>query len=279
VLLGQDSIFDVTILEKDFKAQNTIVRYPANTYRYIKIKVISGDAPTFKVVGLQSQYFEEFLPRKRVLLPLVISQLDDKENKLSEFVLDLEFSGFPANEILFRVQEDNFYREVEIEGSDDKTNWVSINDSGLIYSYGIGDLQRKKSAVFFPETRKRYLRITVLNEDDSPLTYGDMTLLSFEHQVIFEANAKSKYSMFYGNKVSRRPVYDIERTFGLMNEKTFPEASLGEQVANLDYQPTIPVTERFPWLLPMCIGVAALMVALLVAKTYRRVNKTFNPGK
>ena len=274
VPLGRDSIFDVTILDKDFKAQNTIVRYPPNTYRYIKSRVVSGDATVLKVVGLKLQYFEESLPEKRSLVPLIQSHLDDKENKVSEFVLDLKISGFPTNEIMFRVQDDNFYRKVQIEGSDDKRNWVEVNDSGFIYSYGDGDLQRKKSSIFFPETRNRYLRITILNEDDLPLIYGDMTLFAFEHQVVFEADAKVKYSIFYGNKSAIRPVYDLERTFGSMSVQTLPQANLGEQVDNLDYQPTIPVTERFQWFLPMCVGVAALIVALLVVKTYRKINKS-----
>ena len=59
-----------------------------------------------------------------------------------------------------------------------------------------------------------------------------------------------------------------------MSVQTLPQANLGEQVDNLDYQPTIPVTERFQWFLPMFVGVAALIVALLVVKTYRKINKS-----
>ena len=113
-----------------------------------------------------------------------------------------------------------------------------------------------------------------MNEDDLPLIYGDMTLFAFERQVVFEADAKVKYSIFYGNKSAIRPVYDLERTFGSMSVETLPQGNLGEQVDNLDYQPNIPVTERFQWFLPMCVGVAALIVALLVVKTYRKINKS-----
>jgi len=277
MVLSQDSIFDLTIVDKKFKAQNTTVKFPANTYRYIKAKVITGDAPLFKVTGLQSHYFQESLPRKRPLMPLVDRRIEDKENKTSELVLDLGFSGFPVNEIIFRIQEDNFYRKVKIESSDDKNNWIIVNDSGSIYSYRNGELRRKTLSILFPEIKSRYLRITIFNEDDSPLSYSEITLLAFEHQVIFEANSKSDYSIYYGNKVARKPIYDLERTFEFMNEEDIPEANLGEEMGNIDYAPTIPVTERFPWLLPVSVGISALLIALLVVKTYRKVNKSLGP--
>ena len=277
ILLSQDSVFDLTIVDKDFKAQDTILKYPANTYRFIKVKVISGAGPLLKVTGLKSHYFQELLPRKRALMPLVDSRIENKENKASELVLDLGFSGFPAHEIIFRVKEENFYRKVKIEGSDDKRDWVIINNSGSMYSYHNGELQRKSLSVLFSKANNRYLRITVMNEDDSPLSYGEITLLSFEHQVIFEANSKSEYSIYYGNKSARKPIYDLERTFEFMAGEDLPEANLGEERGNLDYAPTIPVTERFPWLLPTCVGIAALVIALMVAKTYRKINKSLEP--
>ena len=62
-----------------------------------------------------------------------------------------------------------------------------------------------------------------------------------------------------------------------MDEEDIPEANLGEEMGNIDFAPTIPVTERFPWLLPVSVGIAALLIALLVVKTYRKVNKPLRP--
>ena len=62
-----------------------------------------------------------------------------------------------------------------------------------------------------------------------------------------------------------------------------PEAKIGSQVTNPRFvekkPPEPPLSERFPWLFPTVVAVAAIMVALLLIGILRQARKVLPPPK
>jgi len=57
-----------------------------------------------------------------------------------------------------------------------------------------------------------------------------------------------------------------------------PEAKLGSQATNPDFvEKKPPLSERFPWLFPTVVAVAAILVALLLIGIIRQARKVLPP--
>ena len=88
-----------------------------------------------------------------------------------------------------------------------------------------------------------------------------------------------RYKLYYGNTEARQPSYDIERVFPYLVTEALPEVKLGDQSANPYFtEKKPPVSERFPWLFPAVVAVAAIAVALLLFVIFRQVRKVLPPS-
>jgi hypothetical protein len=97
-------------------------------------------------------------------------------------------------------------------------------------------------------------------------------------RLVFSAKPEHSYQLYYGNVETRHPSYDIERVFPYLATEELPEARLSPQVTNPDFvEKKPPVSERFPWLFPTVIAVAAVLVALLLFGIVRQARKVLPP--
>ena len=89
------------------------------------------------------------------------------------------------------------------------------------------------------------------------------------------------YKLFYGNPDARYPQYDIERYFQYLETENLPKATLVAGIANPLFEekvpPPPPVTDRFPWLLPVVIGVAALILLVPLIRLIKQARNVLPP--
>ena len=75
-----------------------------------------------------------------------------------------------------------------------------------------------------------------------------------------------------------RPTYDIDRLVEFLDTDGLPVASLGAQADNPDYIEKLPpFTERFPWLLPLVLALAGLLVGGILLNVVRPARKALPP--
>ena len=133
----------------------------------------------------------------------------------------------------------------------------------------------------YPESRHRYYRVTVQNRDNPPLPLEGITLLGVERKVIFQAQPGGNYALYYGNPDALRPSYDLERALPYYETAGLPAATLGAQQANPAFAapepPTLPWTERYPWLVPAAVSAAGVVVAVLLFGVVRQAKKVLPP--
>ena len=149
-----------------------------------------------------------------------------------------------------------------------------------IYSFDTPKFVGKSLVITYPETTYRYLRLVIHDEDSPPLTVQEVKVWGLWRRLVFVADPQQSYKLYYGNKEAQRPSYDIERVFPYLVTEKLPEAEVGSQTTNpyfVEKKP--PVSERFPWLFPAAVAVAAVIVAILLFGIFRQVRKALPPPK
>jgi hypothetical protein len=218
-------------------------------------------------------------PAREILWPSTILNTGrDAEQRTTSVEVDLGTPGLPSYRLAISVPDVNFYREVTLEASTDRNNWTTIMPRAEIYAFDTPKFVGKSLAMTYPETTSRYLRLVIHDEDSPPLTVQEVSVWGLRHRLVFAADPQQSYRLYYGNAEAHRPSYDIERIFPYLVTEQLPEAELNPQTANPSFaEKKPPVSERFPWLFPTVVAIAAIIVALLLIVIFRQVRKALPP--
>ena len=210
----------------------------------------------------------------------MVSRTDDVDNQSSVLILDSGSQGIPVTRLSFQTEAVNFHRDVTIEVSNDQENWQWQGEAA-VYSYSTPRFVGNQLEIQYQESRHRYYRVTVQNRDNPPLPLEGITLLGVERKVIFQAQPVGNYALYYGNPNALRPSYDLERVLPYYETAGLPAATLGAQLSNpafaLPGPSVLPWTERYPWLIPVAVTLAALVVGLLLFGVVRQAKKILPP--
>ena len=281
-ILEEDvQIFDFTIQERNFNAADTRLQYPASTSRYLRIRIINGDEPPLEVQGASAFFFQKLDPRETRLLAAPAGREENPEQQSSRLLFDLGTQGFLSNRLSMSIPQDNFYRRVSLEGSQDGQRWVILQRSEDIYAFNTPRFVGSKLEVHYPESGFRFLRLTIFNEDNPPLDVGSATAFGALRKLVFAAEPQHTYRLYYGNDSALPPSYELERIFPYLVTENLPQAGLGPHSANPSFagpqKPSEPFTERYPWLLPTIVAVAALFIGIFLTSLLRQLRKVLPP--
>ena len=90
----------------------------------------------------------------------------------SEVSVDLGENHGEHNEIQVDTDGDNFRRQVVVEGSDTGSDWRTLNNDGVIFSFSSHNSSVDSGRITYPTSRYRYLRVRVMRDpvadDDVP---------------------------------------------------------------------------------------------------------------
>lgn len=88
--------------------------------------------------------------------------------KYSSFVLDLGKPGVLSNRVEIQTSSANFMRKVEIDAGSDGVNWAVLRDDAYIFDFS-RDYRARSTAVTYPDSTYRYIRVKVWNYGEKPL--------------------------------------------------------------------------------------------------------------
>lgn len=266
-------IYDYSL---DFKAKNTTIYYPATTNRFLRVKILdSGDAPV-GVLGATVINDINIASRTGSYTPKIMDSGIDTSKRTSFFLLDLGAKGIPTNRITFDTEEVNFYRQVSVEGANDKENFSKLGPD-VIFKYQTPKFNGSKDNISYPEGNWRYLRITVFNKDNEPVNLSNFKISGLVRKVVFEHTPGESYYLYYGNGTARYPEYDLEAYLAYFNPSDVAPAVLGAQINNDTFvaaaEPKKPLTERYPFILPGVLVFAVILLSGLIAKLALQVRR------
>jgi hypothetical protein len=124
----------------------------------------------------------------------------------------------------------------------------------------------------------RYVRISIANGDDQPLTIKGVELVRIRRGLAFSAEPGGRYELWYGRKQAPSPSYDLSK-LPLMRPDTLTAASLGRARAlALAPPPPPPWSERHPGIFwGVLVGVAILLLAVII-RAMRMAGATAQDG-
>jgi len=286
VLQDDAQIFDFTITKRSFTARDTRVHYPSATSRYLRVRIIDEDEPPLAVVGSLVFFQQELSPRETETSAAILERMEDSAKRRTLLSLDLGSQGIPIHRLSISTGQDNFYRQVSLEGSTDGKTWNGVMSSGTLYSYNTPKFVGSKLGIAFRESTFRYYRLTIINEDNPVLPVDNARAYGFLRKLIFSVAPGETYSLYYGNEDARAPSYELERIFPYLVTENLPQARLGAHAANPLFletpeppEPIRPFTERYPWLLATAVALASLLVGLFLANLVRQVRTLLPPPR
>ena len=270
-------IFAFAVAERDFAARHTRIRYPESTARYLRVRIINGSAEPLNITGAAVSLTRERAEQEMDYRPAVVRRGEDASSRATVVTLDLGGPGIPSGRLSFHTPAANFHRDARIAGSADGNRWEELN-AAAVYRYSTPNFSDSNREISYPESRYRYYRLTVENNDDPPLPLTDITLHGLARRVIFPAEPGVSYALYYGNPAARQPAYELERLAAWRETEDLPAAMLGAQQANPSFTGhRLPLTERYPWLITAAVAAAALVLAALLYGVIRQARGRLRP--
>jgi hypothetical protein len=276
--IATQTIYDFTVEEQSFTTRDTQVRYPESTARYVRVKIADEGEGPLDIAGATIFSIKETPAREIAWSSSILNVSRDTGQRTTNVEVDLGTPGLPSNRLNISVPDVNFYREVSLESSIDRENWSTIMGRAQIYAFDTPKFVGKSLTITYPETTSRYLRLVIHDEDSPPLTVQEVNVWGLWRRLVFIVDPQQSYKLYYGNAEAQRPTYDIERLFPYLVTEDLPEAELSAQTTNSYFvEEKPPLSERFTWLLPTVVAVAAVLVALLLFRIFRQARKILPP--
>lgn len=240
VLKDDAYIFDFT---GEQKVQLTTIKYPENQYRYLQVKVWNGNEPPLAIDGASLSLVKTTAARRVVRASRQHSRDQDSKLKATVYILDLKYQNLPADFLTVETPEENFFRFLEIQGSNDAKDWEPC-ERGDLYRFRTEKYSVEKKTLRVQEVRYRYLKLLVYNHDDPPLKLTAFEVQGVEQDLILQVQSGRQYFLYYGNPRVQAPRYDIERLKSYLSTESLSRVRLSGESANSAYR--IPRVER-PW--------------------------------
>ncbi len=277
-IVAEGIVHDFRLVDTVVTSRNTIVGYPDSTARYVRVRVLDDGNGPLAITGARLFAVQEEL-RREVSWPTAITDISQDEEQQTTLVeLDLGHDGIPTDHLAVTVDDVNFDRDVTLEASNNGETWRTVQSRASIFAYDTPRFTGESLSFTYPETTARYLRLVIHDADSPPLTVTDVDVWGVERRVLFFARPGEAYKVYYGNSDALRPTYDIDRLLGFLDTSDLPMASLGAQTDNSDYiEKLLPFTERFPWLLPLVIALAGLLVGGILLRVVMQARKALPP--
>ncbi len=155
----------------------------------------------------------------------------EEVEKTSQIIL--ETYREPIKEIKLLTDNEYFYRNVIVYGSEDSNSW-SIIKQDVISRYAKSDTRKDHTLIRFSNSvRSHFFRIVIKNEDNVPLIINNTELKGEQKELIFVHNNIESFQLYYGGDSNLRPSYDIVKInldefskfnlYNLKSEKTNPD--------------------------------------------------------
>ncbi len=271
-------IFDYRIEERGFSTRDTTVAYTETTSSLLRVRIEDDGEEPLKVIGARAFFVEQEREGRVAYTAVVGAPIEQAELKATQYLIDLGNSGLPSSAIEVAADSENYLRRVTLESSPDRTEWRRLPVTAVLYSFDTPKFVGGNDTFSYAETTDRYLRMSIVNEDNAPLEVRDIRVSGVRRKLVFEATPGNAFDLYYGNAEAVRPSYDLRHFFEYLATDDLPLAQLGAQRLKPGLEePTEPFTERFPWLLPVVITLAAGFVAVLLVGVLRRAGKALPP--
>ncbi|MFC1782949.1 DUF3999 family protein [Planctomycetota bacterium] len=282
----------------------SMVTMPKNDFRYLKITVMpqASEAQPVNIEKVTVERTEQTAAKRLAVDLRQIDHQEDNEQQASSYLYDLQFTNIPLTDIQLQVEDEAFYRYVTVEGRDQATRKVEMTgednrnrfreeevpwrhlSSGAVYKYRGQDGKNFESLwLSLPNMiTPRFLKITVKNYDDKPLTITLAQGQMLPHTLIFPHLAPGPCLMYMGNDKAPPPKYDLALRLTKPEMIKVNTTDLGPIEPNPRWGeppgPTVPWTEQHKILFWCLLILVVLILTVIIGKSLKTILRQPGPN-
>ncbi len=281
LLTNKGYIFKYTDSTTGYTGGSENIDFSKNTSRYFKVVIGAGEEGPVAVS--QVIVAGDISVSTPVYKKTVSASVTNNQTKRStEVLIDLGGNGYRTHSATLESTDRNYNRRVLVESSNDNQSWSYVGEK-YISNISTSLFTGSSNTVSYTEQRSRYLRLSILNDDNMPIALsGRVEVEGPVYSAIFETRGGNTYTLYYGNPNSRAPVYDIARISSYIEENSIPSATYGAESLNMSYKappaPVIPFTEKNPWALNALLILIVVVIAFGIGMYLISLNKTHTTG-
>lgn len=278
ILKTNGYIYDYTDKTANFRASDTEVSYPENTFQYLQVKIFSrGEAP-LAVSGAQVSRIITSANKETTVRPQYTVE-ENSNKRTTDIIINLGKKGWPTSNITLDAGSDNFNREAVVYESDDKVSWRRLGN-GYIFNLDTPKFTGANLNVGYSESNKRYLKVEIYNGSNAPVEIRGVLMKTILRSIAFQygegGTSLADYSLYYGNSKASFPQYDLERFYSYLDTENYFSAALGGEKENPsfveDAVPVPPLTERIPYLIEMVLVLVIIVMGFIVFRFMKKVS-------
>jgi len=266
IITDKGFIFRFSDPASGYASGKTNVDFSANTSRYFKIVIKCGEDGPVEVNSAR-MYGDRTIDVPSYSQPLPVTVSNDITKHTTDILIDLGSAGHITNAVTLYPTDTNYSRRVIIQSTDDPTNsssWTFVGQSS-ISRISTPLFEGVSNRVTYPDQKKRYVKLSIVNDDNRPLTVGGIVLIEGSvFSAIFETRPGESYRLYYGNPDAKRPTYDISSISSYIEANKLPQASLGDEKENPSYiapkGPVVPFTEANKGLLNSVLLIVVILL-------------------
>lgn len=250
---------------------NQTISFPATRSRWLRVRILDRHAP-LPIDGATVSRAPEETPLvglAAVAVPTIDPRSHDETWTFSAPV------ALRAAAVTFWGGSGTFSRDVRIETSDNQQQWqLAANDSISRFSDGTGKL-----SFGMEEQTARYVRVTVANGDDPPVSGLTPQLMICPHVVVLAAKSAHRYWLLSSNPSAHAADYDLgdrlaHARWSARIALTGPTDPNPGYIVEPDGR---PFGERYPWLVTAVTVACALLLGGLSVRTIRSARIGHHP--
>lgn len=247
-----------------YSEEKLSVLFPEVRYKFVRVTVPHDqDKEPVALKDLEIFSTKSTAGEEGIFRGKIISKVPGEDPKTIDTIVDLGSKNLGISSVNITAGRSNYFRRVEIYGSDDLKEWKSAG-SGVIFSIAVDQENEENSDIDVLGTGYRYLKIKVFNGDNKPIDINDVTAKALTRFIIIMPEAGAKYRLIYGNPSAKPASYDIGDLIRGKTIDSFARGALGSQVRNDNYVPykeAKPWTEERPYIL--WIAMMAIIIGLI----------------
>jgi hypothetical protein len=267
---------------------------PVNDYRYLRVTVsaMSSEDKAPEIEGLSCFVTDKENSKTEAVAITLISHTEDEKKKTDIYEYDLGYKNLPTAELVFEIEDADFYRFVTLEGRNAEKRKILLDSednveryreveeawhrvtSAAIYRYEQEEKVEKLSVELGGRTCYRFLKITVNNYDNSGVSMKNLIARISRGFLVFEGRSDQNAVLYAGSKDAKKPVYDIERT---LTDPRDADASM-VTLTSLRLNPAFGTGEKeaawsesHGWLLMVVLILAVGVLGIFIFKSFKSI--------
>jgi hypothetical protein len=236
----------------------TSITLPNSKFRFFRLLIKSDNEPNLEAAQI---YINQIIDGSYKNFPIKTLDINvNKTEKTTDIMIDLG-SPLPISSVVFEVKDEyDYYRQIKISQITDsirtgkgwKYNYSSLF-SGILSSLEDNNL-------VFGSTIVQKFKVTIYNGDNQPLTYENIEVKGFQHDLTARFTEEASYYLTYGNNNAPFPNYDIAKFSNNIPENLLPLRIGQEQSQNKKQLHEIgPIFKNEAWLW----GIISLIIIVL----------------